>query len=131
MCPMLPRPHKTHARAAVAGRQHIMHVRRSSTPDRLCGMIFEHVVLPVIPGRETQFLAAFAQAQPIISSNPGFVDLTLNRGIEHPNEFLLLVRWETVEAHTIGFRHSAGYLEWRKLLHHFYDPFPKVVHFEI
>ncbi len=106
-------------------------MRRSSTPDSISGMIVEHVVLPVIPGRETEFLAAFAQAQPIISSRPGFIGLTLNRGIERPNEFLLLVRWESVEAHIVGFRQSPEYLEWKKLLHHFYDPFPEVVHFEI
>jgi heme-degrading monooxygenase HmoA len=94
-------------------------------------MILEHAVLPVIPGRETEFLGAFAQARRIISSSPGFIDLTLSRGIERPNEFLLLVRWETVEAHTVGFRQSPEYFEWKKLLHHFYDPFPDVVHFEI
>jgi heme-degrading monooxygenase HmoA len=94
-------------------------------------MILEHAVLPVIPGRETDFLGAFAQARRIISSSPGFIDLTLSRGIERPNEFLLLVRWETVEAHTVGFRQSPEYFEWKKLLHHFYDPFPDVVHFEI
>ena len=94
-------------------------------------MILEHAVLPVIPGRETEFLRAFAQARRIISSSPGFIDLTLSRGIERPNEFLLLVRWETVEAHTVGFRQSPEYFEWKKLLHHFYDPFPDVVHFEI
>lgn len=94
-------------------------------------MILEHVLLPVIPGRETEFLEAFAQARRIISSSSGFIDLTLSRGIERPNEFLLLVRWETVEAHTVGFRQSPEYLEWKKLLHHFYDPFPDVVHFQI
>jgi heme-degrading monooxygenase HmoA len=94
-------------------------------------MILEHAILPVIPGRETEFLGAFAQARRIISSSPGFIDLTLSRGIERPNEFLLLVRWETVEAHTVGFRQSPEYFEWKKLLHHFYDPFPDVVHFEI
>ena len=94
-------------------------------------MVLEHAVLPVIPGRETQFLAAFAQARPIISSSPGFIDLTLSRGIERANEFLLLVHWETLEAHTVGFRQSPEYLAWKKLLHHFYDPLPDVVHFEI
>jgi heme-degrading monooxygenase HmoA len=41
-----------------------------------------------------------------------------------------LVQWQTLEAHTEGFRGSAGYEEWRRLLHHFYDPFPSVQHFE-
>lgn len=93
-------------------------------------MIIEHVVLPVIPGREEEFLEAFGQARPIIASMPGFVDLTLHRGIERPNEFLMLVRWESLSDHTEGFRGSPEYLEWKALLHHFYDPFPEVIHFE-
>lgn len=94
-------------------------------------VILEHVVLPVIPGREDDFLAAFARARPIISSMPGFVDLTLQRGIERPHEFLMLVRWESLSDHVDGFRGSSEYLEWKALLHHFYDPFPEVVHFEV
>jgi heme-degrading monooxygenase HmoA len=43
---------------------------------------------------------------------------------------LLLVEWESLEAHTQGFRGSAAYEEWRRLLHHFYEPFPVVEHFE-
>jgi heme-degrading monooxygenase HmoA len=93
-------------------------------------MILEHVVLPVIPGRECDFLEAFAEARPIIEASPGFIDLELRRGIERPNEFLMLVRWETLEAHTQGFRSSPAYARWRELLHHFYEPFPEVVHFE-
>ena len=94
-------------------------------------MILEHALLPVIPGREQEFLEAFAEARSIISAMPGFVDLTLHRGIEDPEQFLLLVRWDTLEAHTEGFRRSPEYLEWKRLLHHFYKPFPDVIHFEI
>jgi len=43
----------------------------------------------------------------------------------------LLVQWQTLEDHTVGFRGSAPYLEWRALLHHFYDPMPQVEHFRI
>lgn len=92
-------------------------------------MILEHVVLPVIPGREEEFLAAFAQARPIISAMPGFVSLEIQRGIERPHEFLMLVRWSSLAAHVDGFRGSPEYAEWKALLHHFYDPFPEVVHF--
>lgn len=94
-------------------------------------MILEHALLPVLPGREDEFLAAFERARPIIASMPGFIDLVLHRGIEKPHEFLLLVRWETLEAHTVGFRGSAEYAEWKRLLHHFYNPFPVVTHFAI
>jgi heme-degrading monooxygenase HmoA len=55
----------------------------------------------------------------------------VGRCIEQPANFLLLlVEWETLEAHTEGFRNSEAYQEWRALLHHFYDPFPVVEHFE-
>ena len=87
-------------------------------------------MLPVIPGREADFLAAFEEARPIIASMPGLVDLSLHRGIESPNEFLMLVRWTSLEAHTVGFRGSPEYLRWKALLHHFYEPFPVVTHFE-
>jgi heme-degrading monooxygenase HmoA len=93
-------------------------------------MITEHAVLPVIPGRETEFMETMDRARAIIASAPGFISLRVGRCIEQPANFLLLVEWETLEAHTEGFRNSAEYQEWRALLHHFYDPFPVVEHFE-
>lgn len=92
-------------------------------------MILEHAILPVRPGREPEFEAAFAEAEPIIASMPGFVDLTLSRSIETPSAYLLLVHWESVEAHEQGFRGSPEYERWRALLHGFYEPFPVVEHF--
>ncbi|KRE21491.1 antibiotic biosynthesis monooxygenase [Agromyces sp. Soil535] len=92
-------------------------------------MILEHAILPVIPGREVDFEAAFAHAEAIISGMPGFVDLRLSRSIETPNEYLLLVHWESVDAHEQGFRGSPEYARWRELLHGFYEPFPIVEHF--
>ncbi|MBT2498764.1 antibiotic biosynthesis monooxygenase [Agromyces sp. ISL-38] len=92
-------------------------------------MILEHAILPVMPGREADFEAALAEAIPIISSMPGFVDLRVSRSVETPNEYLLLVHWERIEAHTVGFRGSVEYERWRELLHHFYEPFPVVEHF--
>ena len=92
-------------------------------------MILEHAVLPVVPGREADFEAAFAQACPLIEVQPGCLGVTLHRSLETPNEYVLLVRWQTVEAHTDGFRRSPEYARWRALLHHFYDPFPTVEHF--
>jgi len=92
-------------------------------------MILEHAILPVVPGREPDFEAAFAEAKPIIASMPGFVDLTLSRSFETPCAYLLLVHWESVEAHEQGFRGSPEYERWRALLHGFYEPFPVVEHF--
>ena len=94
-------------------------------------MILEHAVLDVAGGREPEFEAAFAEAKSIISSMKGFVSLRLERCIESPSRYLLLVEWETLEDHTEGFRGSAEYQQWRALLHHFYDPFPTVEHYEL
>lgn len=93
-------------------------------------VILEHASLDVIPGREGEFESAFAEAKTIISSMPGFLTLRLERCIERHNRYLLLVEWDTLEAHTDGFRGSPEYSEWRALLHHFYDPFPTVEHYD-
>ena len=93
-------------------------------------MILEHALLPVRAGQEGDFEAAFAEARPIIASMPGFISLRLERGIESPSTYLLLVEWQTVEHHEVGFRQSPEYQQWRGLLHHFYDPFPVVEHFQ-
>jgi heme-degrading monooxygenase HmoA len=93
------------------------------------GMITEHVELPVIPGREEEFEAAFADAKRIIAASPGFRGLILSRCLERSNVYLLLVQWDTIDDHMIGFRESPAYDEWRARLHHFYDPFPTVEHY--
>jgi heme-degrading monooxygenase HmoA len=92
-------------------------------------VILEHALLEVIPGQESAFEAAFDTARPVISSMPGFVDLTLSRCVEKPSRYLLLVHWQRLEDHTEGFRGSDQYAEWRALLHHFYEPFPTVEHY--
>ena len=99
------------------------------TPDDTTPGVVEHVVLPVIPGREAEFESAFAEARVIVAASPGFRRLSLSRGIETPNEYLLLIEWDTLEAHQVGFRGSPAYGRWRALLHQFYDPFPDVTHF--
>ena len=94
-------------------------------------MILEHALLPVKPGREEEFVAVFGEAKQIISSMAGFRSLSLSRCQERANTFLLLVEWETLEDHTVGFRGSPEYDDWRRLLHDFYDPFPVVEHFDL
>jgi len=89
----------------------------------------EHAVLPVRPGQEEEFEAAFREARPIISSMPGFRSLALRRSLESPSRYLLLVEWDTLEDHTQGFRGSPEYERWKALLHHFYEPFPLVEHY--
>ena len=94
-------------------------------------MILEVAILDVLPHKESEFQAAFAKASPIISSMPGYVSHQLQRCIEKKNRYILFVNWETLESHTVGFRSSEQYQKWRKLLHHFYDPFPTVEHYEL
>ncbi|MGB2757413.1 MAG: antibiotic biosynthesis monooxygenase [Acidimicrobiia bacterium] len=93
-------------------------------------MILEVAVLDVIPNLTQEFEAAFAEAKRVISASPGFQGLELQRCVERPSRYVLLVRWESLEDHTVGFRGSAEYSEWSRLLHRFYDPFPTVEHYE-
>jgi heme-degrading monooxygenase HmoA len=93
-------------------------------------MILEAAILNVIPGKEAQFEKDFATAGQYISSIKGYTKHSLSKCIERQNQYLLLVEWETLEDHTVGFRQSAAYLEWKRLLHHYYDPFPVVEHYK-
>jgi heme-degrading monooxygenase HmoA len=80
-------------------------------------MILEVAILDVIPGREKEFESAFEQASPIIASMDGYISHQLQKCIEKENRYILLVNWRTLEAHTVGFRGSAEYQEWKRLLH--------------
>lgn len=93
-------------------------------------MILESAMLNVKPGLEGNFESAFKQAYSIISSMDGYLSHELHRCMEVKGKYLLLVRWKNLEAHTVGFRSSSEYQQWKKLLHHFYEPFPIVEHFE-
>ncbi len=93
-------------------------------------MILEVALLNLRAGESTAFEQAFGQAQAIIASMPGYHSHQLQRCLEDQNKYLLLVHWRTLEDHTIGFRKSPQYPEWRRLLHHFYEPFPVVEHYQ-
>ena len=92
-------------------------------------MILEAVILYVIPYQTEAFESNFRIASAIISKMKGYIEHELQKCIEVENKYLLLIKWETLEDHTIGFRNSNEYQEWKKLLHHFYEPFPVVEHF--
>lgn len=93
-------------------------------------MILEVAILDVIPQETRSFERDFEKASSIISSIKGYRDHQLQRCLEVPNRYILLVNWEELEDHTIGFRQSAGYQDWKSLLHKYYDPFPTVAHYE-
>lgn len=85
-------------------------------------MILEVAILNVKVGQEKQFEKDFAIAGQFISSVKGYVKHSLKKCLEQNNKYLLLVDWENLEDHTIGFRRSTQYSEWKRLLHHYYDP---------
>ena len=93
-------------------------------------MILEHAVLDVREGSSAEYEAAFAKARTIIAASPGFRSLRLERCLEQRDRYVLLVEWDSVEAHEDGFRRSPGFEEWRRLLHGYYPSRPTVQHFE-
>jgi heme-degrading monooxygenase HmoA len=92
-------------------------------------LVLEVAILNIHPGQDASFEAAFAEAEHIIAAASGYQRHEFRRCVERDNRYILLVWWDTIESHTIGFRGSAAYQEWKRLLHHFYEPFPEVEHY--
>ncbi|MGA2431971.1 MAG: antibiotic biosynthesis monooxygenase family protein [Acidimicrobiales bacterium] len=92
-------------------------------------MIVEHALLPVIPGQEDAFEASMREALPLITSAPKCHGAEVRRQVEDPSIYLLLVRWESVEAHG-EFRNSELFTRWKALTHHFYSTPADVTHFQ-
>jgi heme-degrading monooxygenase HmoA len=92
-------------------------------------MITELAILQVKVGLESKFEHDFSIASQYISASEGYISHSLSKCLEHSNQYLLLVYWQSLEHHTQGFRGSASYVEWKKLLHHYYEPFPTVEHY--
>jgi len=80
-------------------------------------MVLEAVTLHIRSGQSGEFEAAFNKAQPIIASMEGYVSHDLQRCVEVKDQYLLLVRWRTIEDHTVGFRAHPDFAEWKRLLH--------------
>jgi heme-degrading monooxygenase HmoA len=93
-------------------------------------MILELASLNVRPGTGDAFERAFAEAQSLISSMPGYISHQLQRCLETTEKYVLMVEWQELDDHVVGFRESEQYQEWKRLLHHFYEPFPTVEHYE-
>jgi heme-degrading monooxygenase HmoA len=93
-------------------------------------MILEVAILDVRPGETENFEPDFRKAQALVAEIPGYQKHELRRCVEDANRYLLNIWWDTLEAHTEGFRGSPQYEQWRELLHHYYDPFPVVEHYE-
>ncbi|MET0279675.1 MAG: antibiotic biosynthesis monooxygenase [Steroidobacteraceae bacterium] len=93
-------------------------------------MILEVAILNVHAHRTADFESSFAQAAPLIAASPGYVSHEMRRCVEVANRYILLVTWQSIEDHVVGFRGSDAYQSWKALLHHYYDPFPTVEHYE-
>ena len=93
-------------------------------------MILEVAILNIKEGKTAAFEEDFQKARPYIQNNPDYLSQELKRCMENDHRYILLVKWESLEDHEEGFRKSENYGPWKRLLHHYYDPFPVVEHYE-
>jgi heme-degrading monooxygenase HmoA len=91
-------------------------------------MVLEIADFAILTGQEDAFTAAFREGVAQLQASPGFRSARMTRGIESPSRFVLLVEWDDLEAHTVGFRQSERYTRWRELVGPFFDGTPRVEH---
>ncbi|MEU6350824.1 antibiotic biosynthesis monooxygenase family protein [Streptomyces sp. NPDC047072] len=94
-------------------------------------MVVEHAELTVEAGREAEFQEVFGKAREVLAEADGFRWAELLRCEERPSVFLLLVGWESVEAHMTGFRESERFGRWRALVGPFFAAPPAVEHHRV
>jgi heme-degrading monooxygenase HmoA len=92
-------------------------------------MVLEVALIDVLPGREDEFAAAYAKARETLVTTPGCLSVRMTRGVEAPERFVLLVEWESVEAHLENFRATERFTIWRGLIGPYFDGAPRVEHF--
>jgi heme-degrading monooxygenase HmoA len=91
-------------------------------------MVLEIAQIDVKPGSEAEFESGVAKAAPLFKRAKGCRSVELQRSIEQPSRYRLFVGWDTVENHTVDFRGSADFQEWRKLVGHCFASPPQVEH---
>lgn len=91
-------------------------------------MITETAYMSIQPGREADFEAAIATARGLVEQTPGCRGLTVQRGVERPNVYLVTILWNSLDDHLVGFRESNRFPRWRELLGPFYSEPPMVEH---
>jgi heme-degrading monooxygenase HmoA len=92
------------------------------------GMVLEIAIIQVRPGEEDAFATAYGKARPLVAETPGCRTVRMTRGIESPSRFVLLVEWDTIEAHTVNFRESDRFPRWRELIGPYFAEPPQVEH---
>ena len=100
-----------------------------TVPDAPAGPVLEHAFISVADHDAAAFEAAFAEAKTVIATSPGFRWVELHRGVERPGVRLLLVAWDTLDDHLIGFRGSDRFTRWRELIGPYFAADPEVEHF--
>jgi heme-degrading monooxygenase HmoA len=95
----------------------------------LRGMILEVALIDVSPGQEEQFTAAYREAHPILAGTEGCRSVRMTHGVESPSRFVLLVEWDSIEAHEENFRNSERFTQWRTLIGPYFAKPPVVEHF--
>jgi heme-degrading monooxygenase HmoA len=91
-------------------------------------MIMEIAQFEITPGTESQFEAGVKQATPLFKRAKGCSAMMLTRSHENPQRYRLFVRWATLEDHTVHFRGSADFQEWRRLVGAYFASPPEVEH---
>ncbi len=94
-------------------------------------MILEIASFKIQPGQSAGFEAAFIQASKVIAAATGYVSHQLQRSVDVEHHYVLLVQWQTLADHMVGFRESPLFVEWRKLLGPFFAAPPEVEHYEL
>jgi quinol monooxygenase YgiN len=93
-------------------------------------MIYEIAELYIKPDAHAAFQAGVAEAVPLFKAAKGCLSMRLDRDIETPDTYHLVIGWETLENHTVDFRGSEDFQRWRGLVGGFFAQTPKVEHFE-
>lgn len=95
-------------------------------------MILELADIRIHPGQQEQFDAAIQRGlDDVISKAKGFSGFKVNKGIESPERYVLMIFWETLENHTVDFRESPAFLQWRAIVGPFFAAPPTVEHFSL
>ena len=93
-------------------------------------MITEIAQIEVKPGLEAEFEAAVKKATPIFQRSKGCRGMELRRSVERPSRYRVMIRWETLDNHTVDFRGSPLFQEWRALVGPYFASPPEVEHCE-
>jgi heme-degrading monooxygenase HmoA len=92
-------------------------------------MVLEVALIDVVAGQEEDFAAAYAKARPVLAGTPGCRSVRMTRGVESPTRFVLLVEWDSVDAHLENFRATERFTTWRSLIGPYFAHPPVVEHF--